>query len=516
MKRFIQQFGKEISAVLSGWDRMVFRGSLRRISYSVGMTDFLFKNGVLIKNFGSYVSSVSKSLIEGSCRAASDQGRPIEYLGSAKTDKEERARAIAKSDGIKQGLIGVFKSVELCQTYDVKNDYQKGYPILISRIRKCSFLYHYMIHPEFGFCHARIQSWFPFPIQICINGHEWLAKTLDKKGIAYQRYENCFPWIKDFPLAQKLMKQQLKTNWPDKLNAMARIVNPIHPQIFQKYPLEYYWSVRESEWSTDIVFKQPDFLQSIYPRLLVHGIVHSSSPVAMRFLGKRPRLNFKKDVISKYKLGPEGACIKHRVAKNSVKLYGKYRNLLRGETTINNPGEMKSYRPSERNPLGERSWRRLRYGVADLARRAEISQAINDRYLDSFAGLDTSSALGDLLKQITEPTTWKRYRVRGLRPSSQEDLALFRAVMHGEFTINGFRNRDLQGILFKTEAPTEQEKRRRSSKVSRLLRMLRAHHLIRRIPSTYRYMLTEKGTILLKAVLAVQQITLDQLNKLAA
>lgn len=515
MKTFIQQFGSKISAVLSGWDRLVFRGSLRRISYPIGMTDFLIKNGVLLKNFGSYVGSVSKRLMEASCRAASEQGRPIEYLGSPKTDKEERAKAIAESDGINEGLIGVFKCVELCKTYNVKRDNQ-GYPILKSGIRKCSFLYHYMIHPEFGFCHARIQSWFPFPIQICINGHEWLAKTLDKKGIAYKRYENCFPWIEDFALAQRLMDQQLKTNWAAKLNAMARMLNPIHRQIFQKYPLEYYWSVCESEWSTDIIFKNPDFLQSIYPRLLLHAMVHSNSTEAMRFLGKRPRANFEKNVITKYKMRPEGACIKHRIAKNSVKLYGKYRNLLRAEATINNPGEMKSYRPSERNPLGEPSWRRLRYGVADLARRAEISQAINDRYLDSFAGLDTSTALGDLLKQITEPTTWKRYRVRGLRPSSQEDLALFQAVMHGEFTITGFRNRDLQGILFKTEATTVQEKRRRSSKVSRLLRMLRAHHLIRRIPSTYRYMLTEKGTLLLKAVLAVQQITLDQINKLAA
>lgn len=516
MKRFIQHFGKEITAVVSGFDRTVFRGSLRRLSYPLGMVDFLTKNGIHLRNFGPYVNSISRKLMEASCRAASEDKRPIEYLGSANTNKESLARKIADVDGIKDGLIAVFKCVELCRTYDVNRNRQTGGLKLISRIRKCSFLYHYLIHPEFGFMNARIQSWFPFPIQICINGREWLARMLDKRKVSYKRYENCFPWIEDFNLAQKLMNQQLKTIWQAKLNRIARMLNPIQVKIFEKYPVQYYWSVFQSEWATDIVFRDPNFLQQIYPRLLLYGIVHSCSRDAMRFLGKKPHGKFLNDVISDYKIRPEGARIKHQVAKNSVKLYGKYRNLLRAEATINNPYEMKTYRTSERSPNGQPSWRPLRSGVADLAARVQLSQAINERYLDSFASIDTSTALGELLGQITESVSWKGYRIRGLRPSSQEDISLFRSVLHGEFTITGFRNRDLQQLLFKTAAISEKEKRSRSSKVTRLLRMLRAHHLIARIPSTYRYRLTEKGQIILKAVLSIQQITLNQLNQVAA
>lgn len=177
---------------------------------------------------------------------------------------------------------------------------------------------------------------------------------------------------------------------------------------------------------------------------------------------------------------------------------------------------MKVYRTTENDPCGQPAWRRLRQTVADLPRRAEICQAANERYLDALAAVDDSTPLGQLLERISKPTTWKNYRVRGLRPEAGEDLHLVRAVMHGEFALSGFRNRDLQGLLFKGAPDSTQEKRRRSAKVSRLIRMLRAHHIVRRVPSSYRYMLTPFGTQILKAILTVQDATLDQLQKLAA
>jgi hypothetical protein len=95
-------------------------------------------------------------------------------------------------------------------------------------------------------------------------------------------------------------------------------------------------------------------------------------------------------------------------------------------------------------------------------------------------------------------------------------VELFRAVCHGEFSVNGFRNRDLQALLFKGAPGSLQERQRRSGRVSRLLRMLRAHHLIKRVPSTYRYVLTTKGSTIMTTALTAQRITLDQLNRIAA
>jgi len=146
----------------------------------------------------------------------------------------------------------------------------------------------------------------------------------------------------------------------------------------------------------------------------------------------------------------------------------------------------------------------------------EVDQEADDRYLEALASADTSIQLGELVRSVCTPTTWHDKRVRALRPWAQDDLELLRAIGHGEFSVNGFRNRDLQLLLFKATATSLKEKQRRSGRVSRLLRMLRAHHLIQRVPSTYRYVLTAKGNQIVTAILTAHRITLDQLNRIAA
>ena len=112
---------------------------------------------------------------------------------------------------------------------------------------KCLFLYHYQIHPVFGFLNARIQTWFPFSVQICLNGREWLARQMQAAGLDYLQHDNCFPWIANWTKAQRLMDRQLKTKWPKLLNGIARQLNPIHGEIFRKHPISYYWSTYQHE-----------------------------------------------------------------------------------------------------------------------------------------------------------------------------------------------------------------------------------------------------------------------------
>src|ERR1051326_8770463 len=84
---------------------------------------------------------------------------------------------------------------------------------IIRRERPCHVLYHYQIHPEWGWMHGRIQTWFPFQIQIGINGREWLARQMARHGLGYRQQGNCFVWLEDYPQAQRLLDEQLKTNW---------------------------------------------------------------------------------------------------------------------------------------------------------------------------------------------------------------------------------------------------------------------------------------------------------------
>ena len=86
-----------------------------------------------------------------------------------------------------------------------------------------------------GWLHARIQTWFPFSIQIGMNGREWLARQMDGAGIDYQRQDNCFPWVSNWEKAQQLLDSQLRADWPTLLDQIAGTLNPIHDEIFQRF-----------------------------------------------------------------------------------------------------------------------------------------------------------------------------------------------------------------------------------------------------------------------------------------
>ena len=94
---------------------------------------------------------------------------------------------------------------------------------------KCSHLYHYFIHPTFGWLYVRLQTWFPFEMQVGINGREWLARQMDRANIPYQRSDNKFLWVQDWGRVQQLFDQQLQTDWVRELDALQQQVHPLHP-----------------------------------------------------------------------------------------------------------------------------------------------------------------------------------------------------------------------------------------------------------------------------------------------
>ena len=191
----------------------------------------------------------------------------MKYLASAGESKEEVARGIAR-DKIEEGLVCVLSCVETCRTFDVYRNREKRKLELVSRIRKCLFLYQYWRHREFGFLSARMQTWFPFSVQVCMNGREWLAREMDRVGMKYVRQDNCFPWVEEWGRAQRLLAGQLRTNWPKALGPLARALNPVHAQIFGDFPMNYYWTTYQSEWAIDVVFRQAQVLRRLYPRLV--------------------------------------------------------------------------------------------------------------------------------------------------------------------------------------------------------------------------------------------------------
>jgi hypothetical protein len=516
MNALIPKFAAYVIGELSGWDRLVFRGTLRALSFVNGMMGYLSRVGVRLQQFGEHGQAMTERLIDASLAAARQADRPVKYLPSSKIRKDEYARQIAIKDGIETGLIGVLTCVEPCKSYEIYRNRETKRLELQPRLRKCKFLYHYWIDPAFGFMSARIQTWFPFPIQVCINGREWLARQMDQDGLRYERYDNSFPWIEDFARAQTLMDRMQKLRWPNVLDGVARRLNPAHGRMFRGLGMSYYWSAFQTEWATDTAFVSPSALATFYPQLVRGAIATYGSPDVLRFLGKRLDSRYQREVLSDYKERPEGVRVKHHAYGNSIKAYDKGGSILRIETTINHPEAFESYRASERDPDGPKSWRSMRKGVADMHRRAEVSQQANERYAEALASLDTSTPLRQLAAEICSPVCKQGKRYRALRPWSEEDRTLLEAISDGAFAVGGFRNRDVASRLYPSQPDDPDERRRITSKVSHRLRLLRGHGLIRKSPGRRRYHITAKGRQIATALLKAQDVTLQQLNAVAA
>jgi hypothetical protein len=166
--------------------------------------------------------------------------------------------------------------------------------------------------------------------------------------------------------------------------------------------------------------------------------------------------------------------------------------------------------------VNDLQWRPLRYGVADMHRRAEISQKANQRYLDALSTIDDSTRISELIRTLEKPRRHGKHRVRALHPFSREDHALLEAVNRVEIALNGLRNRDLQALLYKPGPLSAPGKRRRSAAVGRKLRLLRAHGLIHKVPHTHRYRITPAGRLAITALLTVDRTSLAQLTRIAA
>ncbi len=421
--------------------------------------------------------------------------------------KEEAARRIAERDKITEGLVCIFTRVEQCQSF--KLIYGRKKPRIVRANPRCLCLYYYWVDRQFGFMHIRIQTWFPYVVQIYINGHEWLARKLDKHGIAYDKVENAFVYVDNLKRAQRFADKFEQLYWPRILSAFARKVNPHLKKLL--YGLDYYWVTDQAEYATDILFKDRASLKDLYQKLLWHATVCFSAEDVMTFLGRKLHGNFRGEALNDFKTRWPGARIKHRMKANWIKMYDKHGCVLRIETVINHPYEFRIRRMGKRNGDLVLGWYPMAKGVANLYRYREVCLAANSRYLEALSVVDDPAKAYRLLDRVCEPVTRNGRRRRGLNPLRKDDLRLFAAALDGKNFVHGFRNRDLARNLGIPRARDRIERKRRSARVNRLLNLLHAHGLIAKIQRSHRYRLTIYGAAIMSAAVNLRKETFPNL-----
>jgi len=491
----------EITGTLSMFDRIIFKGHLTRLFPKGALALFLSRQNVLLKDYGAYVEQVTATLKAHAQQVAESAGRPFIYLAhSGGPSKEERARALVAQDGLTEGLIAVFSVVEACTSFAARRTDGAQRVQFVRERRKCLHFYFYYLDPEFGFMHVRLQSWFPFEIQIYINGREWLARQLDQRGLAYTRYDNKLTSLADLPAAQALCDKFAGRKWFRLLNHWAHQVNPYLATLGQAGFGGYYWCTDQAEYATDVMFHDRARLLALYPALVERSLTVFQAEDVFHFLGRKPHHAFQGDVTTSLKGRPQGTRVKHHLKRNALKLYDAA-NVLRVETVINQPREFRTLRVVETAAGRQRRWKPMRKGVADFWRYAQIGQAANRRYLDALALAQPTGEAIAQLDHLCQPHQKDGQRVSRFQPVAAADAALFAAVLAGEHALNGFRNRDLQARLFPKPPRSKSEQRHRSAHVTRQLAKLRGHGLIAKVPRCRLYRLTAKGTQLMAATL---------------
>ena len=521
MDILLDRFSGKVNSVITGFDRIVFKGMIMPIMYAAGMTSFLIARSILNKDFKSYAIKQSQAIIQSAEETAMMHGGyGIEFIRSHDTRKDELARYRQKETGVKEGLIGIWSCVESCNTFKSTFDPTSTYPLLRFVQSKCKHLYFYFDDPVYGFMSVRLQTWAPYEIQIALNGREWLRRSLDKAGCGYFANGNKFLHIDDYDLAQRLLDEQVRTDFSKVLSGILPSVFPVMPEVVGKR-LSYYWTFWQTEVAKDYIFKDSSALSALMDDFQIHALITGKGERILQYFGSpvradgQPHQSAKPEIMSRTNSWYDGARVRHWKDGNSVKLYNEH-NVLRFEMTMNDPTRFKIYRHAENQDKSEpKRFLQMRKGVADTAARVETSKNVIDRFTAHMATMEEKARLGELLDLVSASMVRNGKRVRNIEVFGK-DSELLRAISDPVLDVGAITNKYLRETLKGTTWAKNMSGKQLSARITRHLRLLREHGLIRKLPNQRKYLLTDKGRRITAALDAALATSVEALLKQAA
>ena len=479
-----EKYKERISGVLNCYDRIVITGSVQPWCYAKGMTGYLYKQGIRIFDYTKFAEPMREKIRAAISGLAQEQGLEMVHVKSKQDRKEAIVEKILKERGREPGWVCILSAMEQCWSYEPWHEKKSGKTYVRHTTGKCLHYYVYFMDEELGLGYMRVPTWCPFRLQVYVNGHSWLARQMDKKKMGYEMCDNAFVQIDDFERANELASAQKIEDLHAKLEGYAKQLCPV----IYTAGLTVNWSIMQAEYATDIVFKQREDLNAFYPTLL-ETLIHSVKPqdIAM-FLGKSARSvrgQFSGEASSL--LSPVrqmGMRIKHRLGPASIKMYDKFAQVLRIETTINDVSFFDHYRQVQhRDGSVSTTYAPMKKSIYSLSALRDTMHAANRRYLGLISTFERRDADERQLSKLTETVEDHQHRYKGFNPLAKADAQILRTLAHGEFVISGFRASSLRLWLPHLS----------SGQLSRLLKRLRVHGLIKKIGNRYKYYLSDFG-----------------------
>ena len=491
-----EKYDADLHGILHCYDRVIISGNLHPLCYAKGMTGYLYAHKIRIFDYSQFAQPLRDAIRANAQAIAEKNGLEIEFIRKSKSfRKENHIRQILEIRGDHPGLVHIFSAMERCTAYYPWHNKKTGKTYVKNKQGKCLHYYFYFIDQDLGLCYLRVPTWCPFRLQFYFNGHNWLAKQLEQQGIAFQQVDNAFLEIADFDTANQLAAQLDIEELHSKLDHLARQYCPVAADL----GLQYSWSIMQAEYATDLVFKDQQTLQAFYPHLL-ETLIQAVKPVDVAtFLGRKLHGNYQGEMGNRFNVRWLGSRIKHQMGSVSIKLYDKFNIVLRIETTTNDVSFFKHYRQvHHRDGSTTTKWAPMKKTIYNLPALREVLMAANQRYLKFISDVETPEVGVQKLNQLAETLTENDRRYKGFNLLLEEDASFFRLLNRGEFFISGFTNRSIRLHL----------PHKSSGQISRLLKRLRVHGLIKKVARRYKYYFTDFGRHVVLMALKLRELVI--------
>ena len=251
------------------------------------------------------------------------------------------------------------------------------------------------------------------------------------------------------------------------------------------------------EYATDIVFRNPDDLKFLYDTI-VHTAIHSVKPENIAtFLGQKLHGNYEGEMGNRFNKRILGTRIKHQMGAVNIKMYDKFGYVLRIETTVNNVSQFKHSREvQQRDGTVIQKVAPMKKNIYSLYPLGRLLKASNRRYLEFVSSLDDPSDGAKKLEELSESKKANDRSFKGFNFFNREEQKLFEVLAHGEFNINGLQNKSVRRLLPELSPAS----------VSRILKRLRVHGIIKKVSGTRKYYLTKLGKAVITLGLKTKEL----------
>ncbi|MGH2397660.1 MAG: hypothetical protein ACRDFW_11885 [bacterium] len=421
------------------------------------------------------VAPMSERFVDAMERFVDTQGVDLVTFkkGQRKDDVAKQYLATFEGD---EGVLFVGKTQEKASVFrtEKRRDATGTYPWIIRSTAMVNHYYVYILDRDFGPLFLKFCSYFPYPVKLCLNGHEWLKRQLTQREIPFEPLDNGI----QSSVAPARVQRIADTLDAAKIDAvfrkwLRRVPHPFAPA-HRAAGYRYHLSILQAEFALTQVLDRPVtgrcFFEEIMRENLDIGRPDQMQLIFNRRVTRRTPGSFRTRILT------EGVVPSLHVQykKSKVKQYHKEGRALRTETTINDTYDF---------DIGR--------ALHNLPALREIGFAANRRLL-RVESLSHDCLIGeDRLHTVTSPVLVDDQRAAGLRFGDPRVHALMHALCLFALAPTGFRHRELREAVAQLQG--RDPATYRAGAMTYDLRRLRLHGLIERVPRTQRYRITETG-----------------------